>query len=293
MRDRSKRQTFLGPDSDKVLAQLHVGIVGLGGGGSHIAQQLAHVGIGHYTLVDDDRVEESNLNRLIGATYADALRKERKVDVAARLITGVLPTAIIRKIPKKWQAEAEPLRDCDILVGCLDTYDDRLQVEALARRYLIPYVDLGMDVEERGDRYGIYGQVTLSMPGMPCLECLNVIREEWRSREAAEYGATGGRPQVVWPNGVLASLAVGTIIQLVTPWHDQPAAAVLLEYDGNAHAVEQSSMLASLEGCPHFESVDNIGDPWFTVQAEGGTRTRPVGLWVRLKTWMGIGTNNS
>jgi tRNA A37 threonylcarbamoyladenosine dehydratase len=65
MTSRSDRQSFLGPSSEDVLGAFHVGIVGLGGGGSHIAQQLAHVGIGRYTIIDHDQIDESNLNRLI------------------------------------------------------------------------------------------------------------------------------------------------------------------------------------------------------------------------------------
>lgn len=266
MTERSDRQSFLGNRSEEILAQLHVGVVGLGGGGSHVVQQLAHVGVGQYTLVDHDPIERSNLNRLIGATDADVTRGTLKVVIAARQIRRVLPSAKITKIAKRWQSSASALWNCDLLVGCLDTFDGRLQLEALARRHLIPYVDLGMDVFEANDRFAIFGQVMLSMPGAPCLKCLNVIREEWRSREAADYGASGGRPQVVWPNGVLASVAVGIIIQLITPWHDKHHAAALFEYDGNAQTIERSTMLDQLSGCPHFDGLDNLGDPWFKMK---------------------------
>lgn len=267
MSERSKRQGFLGEESDDILAQVHVGIVGLGGGGSHIVQQLAHVGVGRYTLVDDDRAEGSNLNRLIGATEADVARGGLKVTIAARQIKRILHGARITKVARPWQSSAQSLWGCDVIVGCLDTYDGRLQLEAMARRYLIPYIDLGTDVFAVDNRYAIFGQVMLSMPGMPCLKCLNVIREEWRSMEAAKYGASGGRPQVVWPNGVLASVAVGILIQLFAPWHDNHQPAALFEYDGNAQTIVRSSMLDELSGCPHFEGRDNLGDPWFELNS--------------------------
>jgi hypothetical protein len=47
--------------------------------------------------------------------------------------------------------------------------------------------------------------------------------------EAEKYGAAGSRPQVVWPNGVLASTAVGLAVQLLTPWHPKPPAFTFLE----------------------------------------------------------------
>ena len=63
--DRYSRQSFLGPDSEEYIARCTVAIPGLGGGGSQIVQQLAHIGFQNYVLYDDDVVEESNLNRLI------------------------------------------------------------------------------------------------------------------------------------------------------------------------------------------------------------------------------------
>lgn len=47
------RQSFLGPDADEILANARVTIVGLGGGGSHIAQQLAHLSVRHIRLIDN------------------------------------------------------------------------------------------------------------------------------------------------------------------------------------------------------------------------------------------------
>ena len=60
------RQSFLGGDSTERLDKLTVGIVGLGGGGSHVAQQLAHIGVGNFVLVDDDRIDETRRVDLLG-----------------------------------------------------------------------------------------------------------------------------------------------------------------------------------------------------------------------------------
>jgi hypothetical protein len=64
-------QSFLGPDSDVIFAGTEAGIVGLCGGGSHLLQQLARVGIGRFVPVDYDRIENKNSNRLVGGTAAD------------------------------------------------------------------------------------------------------------------------------------------------------------------------------------------------------------------------------
>ena len=70
-KERFSRQSFLGPDSDQRIARCTIGVPGLGGGGSHVIQQLAHVGFQNYVIYDGDVVEESNLNRLVGAKSID------------------------------------------------------------------------------------------------------------------------------------------------------------------------------------------------------------------------------
>jgi hypothetical protein len=280
MKNRLARQSFLGLESDALLGAAKVALVGLGGGGSHIAQQLAHVGVGNFVLIDPDVVEDTNLNRLVGATAADVARATRKTDVAERLIKGINPKARVINVPERWQERAELLRDCTAIFGCVDTFADRAQLEGAARRYLIPYLDLGMDVHRLGDDYCIAGQVILSSPGELCLRCLGFITDELLAREAARYGAAGGRPQVVWPNGLLASAAVGLFIQLVTPWSRNPVATAYLEYDGNSHTVKECSRLTIMRErvCNHFDSLDNVGDPFWRSRSKTPPKPAPSHL---------------
>jgi hypothetical protein len=90
------------------------------------------------------------------------------------------------------------------------------------------------------------------------------------AKEAARYGAAGGKPQVVWPNGTLASVAVGFFMKIVTPWETQKATPLLLEYDGDLQTVTltPSNKLAYLPAhCKHFVSLDELGDPFWTPDA--------------------------
>ncbi len=68
---RYNRQSFLGPESEEIIDQAVIGVVGLGGGGSHVVQQLAHIGFRNFVLCDPDYISKSNLNRLVGGTLAD------------------------------------------------------------------------------------------------------------------------------------------------------------------------------------------------------------------------------
>jgi len=264
MSDRFDRQSFLGTKSAAILDAACMAIVGLGGGGSHVLQQLAHVGVGHWILCDPDQVDESNLNRLVGATEADAAAATPKTTAAERLILGLNRRAHVTALCARWQEHHLRLREADVIVGCIDSFSERFQLESAARSVMTPYIDLGMDVFQSGTSFGIAGQVALSMPGFACLKCMGIVSETHLATE--QYGAAGGRPQVVWSNGVLASAAVGLIVNLLKPWFERPASSALLRYDGNSQTLSADPWLASRTDvpCPHF-LLSNIGDPFFAL----------------------------
>lgn len=267
---RLDRQSFLGAESDAILGAATIGIVGLGGGGSHIAQQAAHMGIGGYVNADPQIIEDTNTNRLIGGTLADVAKKTKKVDIAERLIRGLQPAARVLSLPKDWQDCVDDLKLCDVIVGAVDGFQERDQLERFARRHMIPYVDIGMDVHEiRPKTFLVSGQVILSMPGGPCLRCFGFITDERLAEEARRYGAAGARPQVVWSNGVLASTAMGLVTQLLTPWYSDPPGYVFLDYDGNKGTVTRNPRMELLNDCvcPHHP-LDETGDPFFDIRTQ-------------------------
>jgi hypothetical protein len=260
------RQSFLPADSEDTLASIKVGIVGLCGGGSHIEQQLAHIGLLNYVVIDPDRLDASNLNRRVGSTQVDVTRKLLKTEISKRVIQCVNPHANVECIPDKWQNGQLSLRDCAVIFGCVDSYSEREQLERFCRRFLIHYIDIGMDVKKYEDSHGIVGQIVMSSPGWCCLRCMGIITDENLKQEAQLYGTAGPKPQVVWPNGVLASTAVGLFMQLVSPWHKLSTGVAYLEYNGNRSTVKESPRLehAILLQCEHF-STEDLGDPLFSL----------------------------
>lgn len=270
MDPRLVSQSFLGPDSDTILAQVEVGIAGLGGGGSHVVQQLAHVGVGKFVAADDDVIEEKNLNRLVGGTQADVDARRPKVSIAERVIKSVNPLARVRRYQSRWQDAVEDLRRCDVIFGCLDSYRERDELERFCRRYLIPYIDCGMDVHGASGAFSISGQVVLSSPGAPCLWCLGILTKGRLAEEVDQYGKAGSRPQVVWSNGVLASIAVDLFVQLICPWHGRAQMTACCEFDGNRHRIETNRLdnLADLK-CNHFR-LDELGDEFFAAATNAG-----------------------
>lgn len=261
------RQSFLGKYSEEVLANTRVAIVGLGGGGSHIAQQLAHVGVGHFRLIDPQVIEASNLNRLIGATKLDVDNSTPKVEILRRTILGIRPWAKVEASQHNWQEVDHLIRDAHVLFGCVDGYQQRGYLESAARRFGIPYIDVGMDVAELGEcAFAVAGQMIMTKPGGPCMRCLGFLTQDRLSREENLYGAAGINPQVVWTNGILASLAVGAFVKLVTPWFKAAEPYTWLELDGNAQTVVPSRQPEHAnvpQICPHHGGPDGLGDPFF------------------------------
>jgi hypothetical protein len=261
MKETQPRQSFLGANSAELFRDASVATVGLGGGGSHIVQQLAHVGIGRMLLFDPDRIEASNLNRLIGGTSADVDSQAPKVEIARRVALSINPDVDVRTYAVRWQLAAEALREADIIVSCVDSYSGRQDLEVTARRFLIPLIDIGMDVHEVDGIAHMSGQVIASLPGGPCLRCLGFLTNETLRQEADLYGSAGGRPQVVCAIGVLASIAVGLVVQLLTDWQHRDFTAEYLHFDGNRSVVTRSPRLEyAPANCEHF-GRDFVGEP--------------------------------
>lgn len=262
------RQSFLGQNSEQTLASTRATIVGLGGGGSHIAQQLAHLGVGHIRLIDPQEMEDSNLNRLVGATAKDVDEKTPKVKIAERLIKGIRPWIEVDVAHADWQMADRLIKDAHVLFGCIDGYRQRMYLESAARRFCLPYIDIGMDVTHLADeRYAISGQMIMTLPGGPCMRCIGFLTQERLEREENDYGDAGINPQVVWTNGTLASLAVGEFVRLFTPWCNCSRNFEWLELDGNNQLISKSRQpeYANKGPCNHFTS-SHLGDPFFEIQ---------------------------
>lgn len=262
--DRYDRQSFLGDGAQEKIASGGVGVVGLGGGGSHVVQQLAHVGFQKYVLYDPDLAEEANLNRLVGAAARDAAKGTAKVAIAKRVIRGLQPKARIQVLRKRWQDDPKPLGDCDIILGCVDGYKGRQELEIFARRHLTPYIDIGIDVTRvEPDPPVISGQVIVSLPSGPCMWCLGYLSETKLTVEAKLYGDAGSHPQVVWANGIVASAAVGLAVDLVTGWTRLSPDVVYLSYEGNRGELTPHKRLNTVKGpCVHFPP-DQVANPRF------------------------------
>lgn len=164
------------------LAKMRIGIVGLGSVGSMVAEGLARMGMEKFVLIDFDKVEEHNLDRLVGSTKKDI--GKYKVKVAARQINRVGTSANIDiQKSKKSLYEEEAYRlaiDCDVLFSCVDRPRARYVLNHIAYAHLIPLIDGGIQVRFDGDEINGYNfsgadwQLQTISPSKPCLQCLEV-----------------------------------------------------------------------------------------------------------------------
>lgn len=244
--ERFDRQIgFFGADGQARLERARVTIVGTGGTGSHVVQQLGYLGLRDFTLVEHDTVENTNLNRLVGGHPADAERASRKVDVAERLILAINPEAVVRKVPEGLFSEAgfAAVREADVTFGCVDKELPRLVLNELCQAYEVPYFDIATEIDPDNPRdFG--GRVVFSAGGEGCIVCLGALDQEelrreqqsdaQRVEEQSIYGMRrrdlkGSGPSVVSLNGVLASAAV---TEFVVYWTGLRAARRFLVYKG-------------------------------------------------------------
>lgn len=232
----SRSEALFGAEGQATIAGTRVAIVGLGGLGSHVAQQLAYLGVCDYALIDFDVVTDSSLNRLVGALDADVAGATRKIGVAKRMIRGIKPEANVKTVNARLnESDVEPvISKADVVFACLDRDLPRLQLTALCSRYAQPLFDLATDISGDGEELR-YGGRVLFCDGSRCLSCLGLLdQEEMRldgmspdERAAhdriygikrSELGDTG--PMVVSVNGAVASLAVTEFMVLVTGMRD-------------------------------------------------------------------------
>jgi molybdopterin/thiamine biosynthesis adenylyltransferase len=257
------RQSFLGEKAQQIFKNASIAVIGLGGGGSHIAQQLAHIGFENIILFDEDRISNSNLNRLVGGTYYDCILQTRKVNIAKRGIQRISPFAKVVISSRRWQECPSLLKSADIVIGCVDSFQQRRELEIFCRRFLIPYIDIGMDVYLLPNYPPrMAGQVIVSIPGGPCMQCFNYINDENLAKEARRYSQSDPSPQVIWANGILASTAVGLMVDFLTNWTCKEKYILFYSFDGNDFIMREHPKGFHLKNnsCVHFP-IENIGQP--------------------------------
>ena len=221
--DIHQRQILgFGKQGQLVLSNLKIGIIGVGGIGSMIYQQLGHLGIYDFVIVDPDTIENTNLNRLVMATQKDVGKP--KVNVLTNKVQQISDktnTQIHKTEIFDFNA-VQSIIGCDLIFGCLDNDYARQFLNEVSKIYHIPYIDCGTGIISKGGKVdSIGGKVVFVRPNTPCLKCLDTLDQKeiiWHAKTNQERdidissGYVSGfnvpSPSVIHLNGVISSLAI-------------------------------------------------------------------------------------
>ena len=211
-----------------VLSQLRIAVIGCGGTGSAVSEQLVRLGVRNLGLFDPDALSRSNITRVYGSTPADI--GQPKVDVLKHHLERIAPDLICQTVAQSVlnQAVARELASFDLIFGCTDDNAGRLILSRIPTYLLTPLIDVGVRISSNPDGTisGIDGRVTVVTPGAGCLVCRDRIdlrraademrTPEERRRLADEGYATaleGVEPAVVTFTTTVAAMAINELLE--------------------------------------------------------------------------------
>ena len=188
---------------DKLLAA-RVLMVGAGGLGSAAALYLGSAGVGRITIVDDDRVDNTNLQRQIAHTL-DRIGQFKALSVQ-QAIAAINPD--VEVIPQTLRADAavldQLLPDCDVVLDCSDNFATRQAINAACVKHHKPLVS--------GAAIRFDGQVAVFQPGqadLPCYACVFPPSETVQEADCASMGVFA--PLV----GIIGSMQAAEALKLL------------------------------------------------------------------------------
>ena len=225
-----RNELLFGKQGQQGLRGTRVAIVGVGGLGTHVVQQLSLLGVGALTLIDPEKLSPSNRNRYIGTWHDDPVPGSAKVDLGRRLAGLIDPSIEVLPVRNDLLSAGAitAIKDCSHVFGCVDCDGARFVLNEICLAYDKPLFDLASDVPEDG-YYG--GRVAVVAAESGCLHCRGLLdadevrrflsTDDILENEDAVYGidrqALGeAGPSVVSVNGVVASLAVTEFMVAVT-----------------------------------------------------------------------------
>lgn len=207
----------LGFEGQQRLHDAHVLIIGLGGLGSPAATYLAAAGVGTLTLVDDDKVELSNLQRQIAHSTANI--GNSKVDSAREHLLALNPDITINCITERLNGEAllDAMAGADVVLDATDNFSSRYAINAACVQQETPLVS--------GAAIRFEGQLAVfdfREPESACYQCLYPASDEATQETCSENGILA--PVV----GIIGSMQALEAIKLICQLGENSSGRLLL-----------------------------------------------------------------
>lgn len=231
----NRQALALGEMFNADMSRMRIAVVGCGATGSATATMLARLGVGYLALFDKDRVEDTNLNRLHGATMADVRDRLFKADVLSDYISQMgLGTTTVPVT--EWIGNTDcldALKSCDLIFGCTDDHFGREFISNYAYFYNTPVIDCGLAIKVKEgstppELEAFEGRVSVVQPGKACLCCRGIVNSriaaeqalklsdpdeyQRRKKEAYVLGEGNPSPAVVTFTTAVSSMAIDEMI---------------------------------------------------------------------------------
>jgi hypothetical protein len=244
---QSRNRLWMAAPLVTALAEAAIVIVGCGGNGALVAIGTAHLGVRRLTLCDPDRIETSNLNRSPTAVPADVGRL--KVEVLCDYLRPRFPRLELAAVSAPFPngAVAAACTSDTAVFGCLDTIHARLELDVLCRsrgRLLID-AGTGFVTNDSGAVVSGGGQVLISRPVGPCLQCLGFTP----AARGPGYFVPGDAPPAASSlllNSVVSALAIECLLDELGRGG---RGANRICYDATARTLTAETLVGE-RGCP-------------------------------------------
>lgn len=255
------------------LGRLSVCVIGVSGTGSIVAEQLARLGFGEIILIDFDKTEEKNLNRILNSTLDDAKAGRLKVEMFANAVRHYRKGCVVECVPSSIATREAILAACeaDILFSCVDSAEGRHIADRLASYFSMPLFDLGVSIPTRAgsnesrEIAEVCGRVDYVFPGGSTLLDRGVydgsmLEAEYLAHSAPDAhrrklvdgylrGIEEQAPAVISLNMRAASDAVMELIARMFPFRHTPneshARWIFMLADGDCNVVAESDFTGS------------------------------------------------
>lgn len=268
------KQTF-GEGTSAILQKLKIGVVGCSGTGSIVAELLVRLGVGSVVLVDPDKVEHKNINRILNSTVENAEDELHKVDMLKDAFERIGTKVNVISIPNILHSSEAYLEiaSCDIVFGCMDTVDGRHLLNRIATYFCIGYFDVGirLDADGKGGINEILGRVDYIRPGGSSLlsrgrytlkqlsdaDMARTNPDEFARQVKEGYikAANVQSPAVISINMMFSSQAVTELLARLHPFRDRNNE----NYAAVTFSVSGFLLIAEKDGEPDKELLERVG----------------------------------
>jgi len=246
--DQRHRQAF-GDRTTNLLRALTVAVVGVSGTGSPVVEMLVRLGVGRILLIEPDVVEGRNLNRIWGATRADAEAGVNKARMMKAHIERIgLGTEVVTFEDRVDLAAAVQLiSTADVLIGCVDSLEGRDTLNRISAYYTLPFIDIGvrLDADGEGGVSSVSAGVHYLQPGGSSLKSRGVYTdaglyaEHLKRTDPTFYadqvkrgyirGVRVDSPAVISVNTLAAATAVNELLARLHPFRTEPNSAFAIQ----------------------------------------------------------------